>query len=61
MHPNFISKALTAVTSVLIEADMAETCSLPEQQLVPLASGLRKGVDERMRCVTEKNLGGEWL
>lgn len=40
---------------------MAETCSLPEQQLVPLASGLRKGVDERMRCVTEKNLGGEWL
>lgn len=61
LHPNFISKALTAVTSVLIEADMAETCSLPEQQLVPLASGLRKGVDERMHCVTEKNLGGEWL
>lgn len=62
MHPNFISKALTAVTSVPTEADMAESCSLPEQELVPLASGLRKGVDERMHCVTaEKNLGGEWL
>lgn len=55
-------KALTVVPSVPTEADMAETRSLSEQQLVPLASGLRKGVDERMRCVTEEeSLGGEWL
>lgn len=38
---------------------MAETSSFPEQWLVPLASGLRKGVDDRMPWVTEvKNFGG---
>lgn len=57
-----ISKALTPVTQVPTEADVAETCSLPEQWLVPLACGLRKGVDERMHSVTEeKNLGREAL
>lgn len=34
---------------------MAETSS--EQWLVPLASDLQKGVDDRMHWVIEKNLG----
>lgn len=38
---------------------MAETSSFPEQWLVPLASSLRRGVDDRMHWVTEaKNFGG---
>lgn len=62
LHPNFISKALIAVTSIPTETDTAETCSFSEQWLVPLPSGLRKGVDERMHCITEeKNPGGECL
>lgn len=38
---------------------MAETSSFPEQWLVALASGLRKGVDDRMHWGTEaENFGG---
>lgn len=38
---------------------MAEISSFPEQWLVPLASGLRKGVDDRVPWVTEaKKFGG---
>lgn len=41
---------------------MAKTSSFPEQQPVPLASGLRKGVDNRIHwTLEEKNLGGEGL
>lgn len=37
---------------------MAETSSFPEQWLVALASGLRKGVDDRLHWGTEtKNFG----